>query len=109
MSVDMILWYFISNSLIYSEFTRIYTNTFIFFENMLTAGLLHTAALVDSCTLPRAPPDTSTLPHKLPHCRTQPCALPHKAAYCMKSDAGHPCTAYCTSHTVAKRNLHESK
>jgi hypothetical protein len=52
---------------------QIYTNMFLFFfENMLTAGLLHTAASLDSRTLPRALPDSRRLPHTLPHTATLP-------------------------------------
>jgi hypothetical protein len=40
------------------------------FENMLTAGLLHTAATQDSRKLLRALPDSRTVLHTLPHCRT---------------------------------------
>jgi hypothetical protein len=53
---------------------------------MLTAGLPHTATLLDSRTLLRTLPDRRTLPRTLPrtllHCRTQPCALPHTATHC---------------------------
>jgi hypothetical protein len=57
------------------------------FENILTSGLPHAAAPLDSRTLPRA----------LPHCRTLPRALPHIAV----CTAGHSC-ALCRAlpHTA---------
>jgi hypothetical protein len=78
------------------------------FENMLTAGLPQTAALLDSRTLPRALPDSRTLPRTLPrtlsrtllHCRTQPCALPQTVAHCMNSNAGQPHTAHRILYTA---------
>jgi hypothetical protein len=94
-----------------SDLFRIYTNLYEYvlnlFENVLTAGLPHTAAQLGSRTLPRALPDSRTLPRTLPctllHCRTQLCALPHTAAHCVHSNAGQPHTAHCTLHTAHSR------
>jgi hypothetical protein len=96
MNINMLLFYFIFNSLILfriytnlHEFTRIYILNL--FENMLTAGLPHTAAPLDSRTLPRALLDTAV--RSAAHCRTLhefECRTPH--------------TAYCTPHTLAHRN-----
>jgi hypothetical protein len=66
MTINMILVYFISNYLIYSEFIRIYTNKFLIYLKICT--LLHTAALLDS--------------RSLPHCRTLPRTAAHTAAHC---------------------------
>jgi hypothetical protein len=61
-----------------SDLFQIYTDLSEYvlnlFENMPTAKLPHTAAPLDSRTLPRALPDSRilprTLPRTLPHCRT---------------------------------------
>ena len=84
------------------------------FENMLTAGLPHTAAPLDSRTLPRALPDSRTLPHTLPDSRTQLRALPHTLPHCRtlyKLKCYTPYSAHSrTLHTVAShRNQHELK
>jgi|AntRauMFilla1563_2_1112583.scaffolds.fasta_scaffold124258_1 hypothetical protein len=55
----------ISNYLIYSKYVYEYKLKQIcyeLFENMLNAGLPHTAAPLDSRTLPHALPDSRTLP-----------------------------------------------
>jgi len=65
---------------------RIYANlneyVLNLFENMHTAGLLHTASLLDSRTLPRALPDNCTLPRTLPHTAALPDKTGRSAAYC---------------------------
>jgi hypothetical protein len=53
-----------------------------FVENMLTAGLSHTAAPLDSRTLPPALPDSRTLPHTLPHTAALPDTAVRSAVHC---------------------------
>ena len=98
-----------------SDLFRIYTDLYEYvlnlFENMLAAGLPHTAAPLESRTLPRALPDISrtppctllrTLLRTLLHSQTQQCALPlpQTAAHCMNSNARQPHTAHRTLHTA---------
>jgi hypothetical protein len=68
-------------------YMNLYKYVLNLFENMHTAELPHAAAPLDSRTLPRALPDSHTLPHTLPralpHCRTQQCTLPQTAVHCM--------------------------
>jgi hypothetical protein len=99
-------------------FRRIYTNlyeyVFNLFENMLTAGLPHTAAPLDSRTLPRAQPDSHTLSRIPPYIAARTaghsCALcrtmPHTAWFQMP-DSRTPLTAHRT--TVAHRRQHDFK
>jgi hypothetical protein len=90
---------------------RIYSDLYEYvlnlFENMLTAGLPHTAALLHSSTLPCALPDSRTLSRTvaLLHCWTLLCALPHTAAHCMNSNAGQPHTAHRIMRTAHSRIL----
>ena len=80
MNINMILFNFTSN---YFDLFRIYTNLYKhvlnLVENMHTAGLPHTAAPLDSRTLPRAlaAGQPHTAAHTAAHCRTagQSCAL----------------------------------
>jgi hypothetical protein len=98
---------FFSNYLIYFKLSDLYGFIYEYvlnlFENVLTAGLPHTAAPLDSCTLPRTLPDSRILPRTLLQCRTQPCALPHTAAHCINSNAEQPHTAYRILHTAHSR------
>jgi hypothetical protein len=74
MNMNMIMFIFVSNYLIYSEiYTDLYEYVLNLFENMHTAALLHTTAAPDSHTLPRA------LPHTARHIRALCRTLPHTA------------------------------
>jgi hypothetical protein len=55
--------------------------------------------------LPRALPDSRTLPRALLYRRPKPCALSHTAAHCMNSNAGQPHTAHRLLHIVHSRTL----
>ena len=71
----------------------------------------HTAAPLDSRTLPRALLDSRTQPRALPHTAALPDtavrSAAHYAAHCMNSNAAHrtPHTAHRTqSHTAINMN-----
>jgi hypothetical protein len=71
------------------------------FENMLTAGLPHTAALLDSRTLPRAQADSRTLPRTLPHTVTLLDTAVRFAAHCRTlHDFGCRTAAHNILHTT---------
>jgi hypothetical protein len=91
--------------------TNLYEYVLKLFENMLTSGLPHAAALLDSRTLPCALPDSRilprTLPHTLLHYRTQKCTLPQTEAHCMNLNVAHhtPHTTRCTRpHSAINMN-----
>jgi hypothetical protein len=81
-----------------------YKNVLNLFGNMLTAGLPHIAAPLDSRKLPCALFDSRTLPRALPHTATLPdiaVLLPYTAAHYMNSNATHR-----TLHTAHHTQLH---
>jgi hypothetical protein len=102
-------WFYIKLSDLFRIYTDLYEYVLNLFENMLTAGLPHTAAPLESRTLLRTLSDSRiplcTLPRTLLHCRTQPCALPQTAAHYMNSNARQPHTAHRILHTAHSRTL----
>jgi hypothetical protein len=70
MNIDIIIFNFISNYLIYSEFIQIYFKFISKYAHCLTAAHCWTAA---HCrTLPGALLDSRTLPQAVLDCRTMP-------------------------------------
>jgi hypothetical protein len=73
---------------------------------MLTAGLSHTAALLDSRTLPRALLDIRTLPHTLPHTAALPDTAVRSVVHCRESHEFECRTAaHSILHTAHKCTL----
>jgi len=86
---------------VFRIYTHLYEYVLNLFKNIHTAGLPHTAAPLDSRTLPRALPDSRTLLHTLPYCWTQPCALPHTMPH--TAWIWMPHTAHRILHTAHSR------
>ena len=78
---DFILFY-VKLFDLFRIYMNLYEHVLNLFENMHSAGLPHTAAPLDSRTLPRALPDSPTLLPTLPHTAALPDTGVRYAAHC---------------------------